>query len=172
MSGDEGLASHHASAEHEVEVRKEAFTMAFYVAICLMAALAAVAESAEARHVDVLGLVWGTTVGLALAHWLAFRLSARLVAGGEWRRHDAMLGVAQIVGAVAVAVIVSVPVLLLPATAELDVGRVVLSIFIAFAGFEVARGGGASVGRSTAFGAGVLVLAATVAVVKNVLSGH
>ena len=56
--------------------------MALYVAICLLGVLTAVAERADAGHVSVFTLVWGTTVGLALAHWFAFRLSARLVAGG------------------------------------------------------------------------------------------
>ena len=64
-----------------VELRKEAFTMALYVAICLLAALAAVSESTAEDH--VFEIVWGTTIGLALAHWLAFSVSARLVAAGR-----------------------------------------------------------------------------------------
>ena len=39
--------------------------MALYVAICLLAALAAVPEGGQA-HARVLGIVWGVTVGLAL----------------------------------------------------------------------------------------------------------
>ena len=63
--------------EHRLEFDKEALTMALYVAICLMAALIAIPESAVART-NVLGLVWGITLGLAIAHWFAFRVSARM----------------------------------------------------------------------------------------------
>src|SRR5690606_38937918 len=119
---------------HDVELRKEAATMALYVAICLLAALSAVAEHAARGHVDTLKLVWGTTIGLAAAHWLAFRLSARLVASGTIRGHDAQAAAAQLAGAAAVALLATVPVLLLPSTAELDVARLVLAAFIALVG--------------------------------------
>jgi len=49
--------------------------MALYVAICLMASLVVIPESAVA-HTNVVGLIWGVTLGLALAHWFAFRVSA------------------------------------------------------------------------------------------------
>ena len=51
-----------------VEVRRDAYTMAFYVSVCLLAALSAVAERADAGQVDVFKITWGTTVGLAVAH--------------------------------------------------------------------------------------------------------
>ena len=69
------------------EQRKEAYTVALYVAICLLAALSAVSEHAGSDDVDAFKIVWGTTVGLAAAHWFAFRVSARLVASGAIRRH-------------------------------------------------------------------------------------
>jgi len=62
--------------EHRVELRKEALTMALYVAICLLASLIVIPES-TAEHSNLIGLTWGITVGLALAHWFAFRVSAR-----------------------------------------------------------------------------------------------
>lgn len=146
--------------------------MALYVAVCLLAALSAVAERADAGHADVLAIIWGTTVGLALAHWFAFRLSARLVAAGALGREEAELVGAQVVGALATALLATVPVLLLPATAELDVVRLVLAGFVAGVGFAVARGGGAGRGRALAYAGGVLVLTVTISVAKNVLSGH
>ena len=55
--------------------------MALYVAVCLIAALTALANvTAVPGH--ILGLVWGTTVGLALAHVFAFRIAGRLVHDG------------------------------------------------------------------------------------------
>ena len=57
--------------EQRVELRKEAFTMALYVAICLLAALTALPAS-EAAHAKVIPIIWGvwTTLesGLALVH--------------------------------------------------------------------------------------------------------
>ncbi|HLT95304.1 MAG TPA: hypothetical protein VK070_00810, partial [Acidimicrobiia bacterium] len=67
-------------SDHALEWRREAFTMAFYVAVCLIAALAVVGDEAS---VPILGIIWGSTVGLALAHLFAFRLAARVVGGGH-----------------------------------------------------------------------------------------
>jgi len=77
-----------------------------------------------------------------------------------------------LVGAVGVAVLATIPVLLWPATAELDVVRELLALFIGFVGFQVARSSGAGRVRSLVYGASLLAVAVTVAVLKNVLSGH
>ncbi len=146
--------------------------MAMYVAVCLLAALTAVAEQVSDGHVRALGIIWGTTVGLTLAHIFAFRVSARVVAQGRIRRSDADAIVAQLVGAVGVAVLATIPVLLWPSTAELDVVRELLALFIALVGFQVARSSGAGRVRSLVYGASLLAVAVTVAVLKNVLSGH
>ena len=146
--------------------------MALYVAVCLLAALAALGEDAGHGHVRAFGLVWGTTIGLALAHAFAFRMSARLVAAGRLGRHDADIVAAQLAGAAAVAAVATVPIVLFDATAEFDAVRAILSFIIGAAGYGVARSSGASRVRSLIAATVVLVLAATIAVVKNVLSGH
>ena len=171
---DEPLPSPEAvpPAEDATELRKEAYTMALYVAICLLAALAAVREPADDGEGRTLELVWGTTVGLALAHWFAFSVSSRLVASGRVRRPDAEAAAAQLAGAAAVGLLATVPVLLLPTSAELDVVRLVLAGFIALVGYTVARSSGASGMRSVIYGASILVVAAIVALVKNALLGH
>jgi hypothetical protein len=160
------------SAERSAELRREAYTMALYVSVCLLAALTAVEERADPEHVDVLVLVWGTTVGLALAHWFAFRLSARLVAAGRLPRREAAIAGAQVAGALAVATLATAPVIVLPATAELDVVRLVLAGFVAAVAVAVARSGGASTARSLVYAVAVLATAAAVALLKNVLGGH
>lgn len=156
----------------EDELRREAFTMALYVAICLLAALSAVTEHVAESERDVFKLVWGTTVGLALAHWFAFRVSARLVASGPARRHDALAAGVQLAGAAAVGVLATVPILVLPESMQLGVVRDVLAFFIAVVGFAVARNGGAGRGRSMLYGASILIVATIVAGVKNSLVGH
>ena len=158
-------------AHHRVELLKEAFTMALYVAICLLAALIALPESAV-EHTDLAGLVWGVTVGLALAHLFAFRLSARLVGAGAVRREDVESGGVQLLGAAAIALPASVVVLLLPTSAELEVVELLLAGFIALTGFAVARGSGAGLLRSLVYAAAMLVVAVLIAVLKNVLAGH
>jgi hypothetical protein len=154
--------------DSEDELRREAFTMALYVAICLLAALSAVTDHTAESERNVFKLVWGTTVGLALAHWFAFRVSARLVASGTARRHDALAAGVQLGGAAAVGLLATVPMLVLPESLQLDVVRDVLALFIAV----VARSGGAGRGRSMLYGASILIVATIVAGVKNSLVGH
>src|SRR4051794_32664425 len=96
-------AYEHGGHESAAEFRKEAYTMALYVAICLLAALVAAPHSGAEAH--VIEIVWGITVGLAAAHWFAFRLSARLVGAGKVGSQDAASAAAQLVGAVAVALL-------------------------------------------------------------------
>ena len=66
----------------------------------------------------------------------------------------------------------TVPILLLPSTAELDVVRVEMALLLAVGGYAVARTEGATQGRSLAYATGVFVVAVAVALVKNVLSQH
>ena len=87
--------------------------MALYVAICLLAALIALPDK-DAQHAHALQIIWGVTVGLALAHWFAFRVSARLVGSGSVRPHDAESAGAQLAGAAGVALLASIPVIVFP----------------------------------------------------------
>lgn len=67
-----------ASAGQGRELR-EALTMALYVAVCLLAASIAVGGGdGHPEEVNVIAAIWGITIGLALAHLFAFRVSARL----------------------------------------------------------------------------------------------
>jgi hypothetical protein len=156
--------------EHAVELRKEAFTMALYVAICLLAALIALPEADARAH--LLRIIWGVTVGLAAAHWLAFRVSARLVGEGRIRPHDVESAVAQLAGAGVVAALASLPVVLLPDSVEVAVVQFVLAAFVAVVGFAVSRGGGATRMRASVYASSVLVVAVAIAVLKNVLVSH
>lgn len=167
---NDGSATSTEQHENDVELRKEAYTMALYVAICLLAALIALPESRVGVHVA--GIIWGVTIGLAVAHWFAFQLSARLVGAGHVRQHDVGSAGAQFCGAVAVAVLASVPVVLFSGDIERRLVEWVLAAFIALAGFAVARSGGAGRLRAMIFAALVLVFAVAIAVVKNALAGH
>ena len=119
---------------HPDHLRKEGWTMALYVAICLIAALTALANvTAIPGH--IMGLVWGTTVGLAVAHVFAFRIAGRLVHDGELPKADRIISVVQMAAAAAVAAIVSVPVLLAPTVNEITWARYTCAAIIGIAGY-------------------------------------
>lgn len=159
------------TTEQVGDLTREACTMALYIAICLLAALT-VASDHQLGEVNVLALVWGTTLGLAVAHWFAFRLSARLVGSGALRRIDVEVSAAQLVGAAAVAVLATIPVVLFPESSELDAVRFVLAGFIAVVGYAVARTSGASARRAVLYATGTLAVGLAIAVLKNTLVGH
>ena len=79
---------------------------------------------------------------------------------------------AQLLGAAAVALLATVPVIIFPASAELDVVEFVLAFFIAFVGYAVSRGSGATRVRSLVYGATLLIVAGFVVLVKIALTGH
>ncbi len=166
---DGGVISR-ADTEGRADRVQEAATMAFYVAICLLSVLTAVGEDEE--QVNLLAIVWGTTVGLAMAHWFAFRLSARLLTGGRLSADDAALAGAQIGGAAAVAVVATGAVLLFPSSYELDVVLLLLGALLAAAGYGVARRAGARPALALVYAGGILVAATAIAVVKYSLGHH
>jgi hypothetical protein len=120
----------------------------------------------------ILGLVWGTTVGLAVAHVFAFRIAGRLVHDGDLPRADRILSVVQLAAAAAVAVVVSVPVLLAPTVNEITWARYTCAAIIGVVGYLVARGAERGRIRSVLFGLGVLAAAFAVAGLKHALAGH
>ena len=145
--------------------------MALYVAICLIAALTALANvTAVPGH--ILGLVWGTTVGLAVAHVFAFRIAGRLVHDGDLSRADRIISLVQLAAAAAVAAIVTVPVLLDPTADEFTWALYACAAIIGVVGFLVARGAERGRIRSVLFGLGVLLAAFAVAAIKHALAGH
>jgi hypothetical protein len=160
------VGADHAHPDH---LRKEGWTMALYVSICLIAALTAL-ETVTAVPGHILGLVWGTTVGLALAHVFAFRIAGRLVHQGDLPKADRIVSLIQM--ASAAAVIVSVPVLLAPTVTELNWARYTCAGIIGVVGYLVARGASRGQMRAVLFGLGVLVVAFAVAALKHALAGH
>src|SRR3954452_7058316 len=112
--------AHDNHLEHRAELLREAATMILYVSVVEIAELAAIPEEhfAGGRTTGAVGgqllaIVWGTAVGLALAHWFAFRVAAPGFRGDRPSRLDAQVGVAQLAGAAFVAAVCSLPVLLL-----------------------------------------------------------
>jgi hypothetical protein len=80
--------------------------------------------------------------------------------------------VPRLVGAAAVALLATVPVVLLPGSPELEGVGLLLAAFIALVGYAVARGGGATRVRGMLYATSVLVVAVAIAELKNRLAGH
>lgn len=154
--------------------------MALYVSIVLLATLTALPSGADGGdgHGDgvhgggLLGLIWGTTVGLAIAHWFAFRVTARVFGGGKVSEHDLRVGLAQMAGAAFVALLCTIPVLIVGDADEVGATAFVPALIVGVAGYFVAKASGRTRSKSLVFGALFMILGLAVAAVKNFLIGH
>ncbi len=166
-------------SEHRAEILREAITMVLYVSVVEIAELAALPEShfehggvTGAVGAQLLAIVWGTAVGLAIAHWFAFRLAAPAFRGERPGRQDTYIGLAQVGGAMFVAMVSSLPVIFLSDVRAQEFTGDVPAILIGVVGYFIARYSGKSQITSIAFGVTVLALGVLVAVVKSVLAAH
>jgi hypothetical protein len=167
------------SAGVRSEVVREATTMVLYVAVIEIAELAALPE----RHFaggrvtgavgeQLLAIVWGTAVGLALAHWFAFRLAAPAFRGERPTRHDTYIGLAQVGGAMLVAALSSIPVLLFSDVRAQETAGDVPALVIGVVGYLIARSVGKARLPSVFLGVTALALGVLVALVKSALAAH
>jgi hypothetical protein len=170
MASPDDSPTPEADEDEVLDLRREALTMALYVAVCLLAASLAVPEGAE--HTHAIGIVWGVSLGLVLAHLFAFRVSSRLVAQGRLRVADVRSAGAQLAGAAAAACVATIPVILLPTSQEVLWVELTMAALIAAAGYVVARGAGARRTPALIYGLVVVGLAVAIALVKNYLAGH
>jgi hypothetical protein len=150
----------------------EVTTMALYVSIALLAALAAVDEDALSRN-DTLLLIWGTALGLAVAHYVAFRLASALARGRHLGRGDVVIAGVQFLGAMIVpAAVTLVELAFGDDEDDVDTAVFALSVILGVTGYLVSRGNNASRGRAALLGLGVLVVGLVTALVKSALAGH
>jgi hypothetical protein len=161
------------------EFVREISVMILYLSVVLLATLTAVPSGSDVQTGDddggwlspVVAIVWGTTVGLALAHWFAFRLATSALGGGSPSGHDVSLGFAQVLGAIAVAAVTTLAIVLAPPGVEVQAAGFVPACFIGAAGFGVARAGGRSRPASLVMASVVLAVGLIVAGTKAWL-GH
>jgi hypothetical protein len=163
------------SDAHETTHRLvEVTTMALYVSIALLAALAAVDGDALSRS-DVMLLIWGTSLGLAVAHYVAFRLASALARGRHLGRGDVVIAGVQFTGAMIVPAVVTGVELVIGGEDGDDVvgtAQSALAVILGVTGYLVSRGNGASRRRAVLIGLGVLVVGTVTALIKNFLTGH
>lgn len=153
------------------EALREAITMALYVSLVLAAEFAALAhEPASVRL--ALGLIWGTTVGLAGIHLFAFGVAARLVAGGRLTEEGRAAAFLQVVAALSIAALVSLPFLLVPIAIATELAGWVTAAVLGATAYAMSRTAGGSHGRSFLTGLVALGMASLLVGLKVLLSGY
>jgi hypothetical protein len=142
-------------------LRREGDVMGLTVAIALLVALSAGDDFAPHSKLDVLAVVWGTTVGLSLTHAFALTVSARLVHDDRYRPIEVLLS--QMTMAVVVAACATAAVVVVSGDLDRLGARITAALFIGILVGIESRAGGSSIVRT-------LVLAATATLVAVALA--
>ena len=159
-----------ARSEEDIEVLREAVTMALYISLSLLAVLAAVPGEILRQRSAVAFTVGLTSLGLVLAHQVAFRLSTRLLHRGVLSPVARRLLGAQLIGGLAVTFVAVLPIVIVGSDA-LPWTFVLLLGFVAVVGYVAARSVPVSRLRAVLYVAGVVVVALSVLIIK-LLVGH
>lgn len=147
-------------------LRREADMMGLTAALALLAALTAGNDHDPHGKLDVLVIVWGTTVGLGLAHWFALTLSVRLVTTADVGYTPIQMLWAQVAMALVLAVAASAVVLLVPLEADRLGARTAAALFIGVLVGTERRLAGASWPRAVGWALGAVAVAMTIATLK------
>jgi hypothetical protein len=149
-------------------LRREAYSMSLYVSIVLLSALSVFDDDHPPGQGDVLLLELGTTVGLVLAHGFASWVSSRIIRHASDEVDSRDLLQVQLGGALAVASLAMLAVVIAPTSVELPAARLTVAATIAAQVFLESRTGN-SAGRAALYGLLALVAGVTVAAVKSLL---
>ncbi len=152
------------------EVWREGITMALYVSLSQLAVMTALPAQEASTDSKLALTVALTSVGLVLAHQVAFRMSSKLVAPGSKLEPLApRLLRAQLLGGAAVTVLAVLPILLFgPAAYNWSVG--LLLLFVMVVGYLVARSAPHGRIRSLVYVLIVAVAVIAVLAVKSLVS--
>lgn len=163
-----------AAAGHDelrIEAAREAFTMALYQSLSILAVLLATpTPSDDAANVKVAITVFLTGLGLLLAHHIAFRLSSRLVNHGLLDEASVRLLAAQFKGGLPIVVGAAIPPLVLGADLGTTVSEILLLALVVLVGYRAVR---QAVDRRRALGylIGLVVVISLLMVLKTAV-GH
>ena len=154
----------------ESEIWREGITMALYISLSQLAVMVALPTQQMQDASNLALTVALTSVGLILAHQLAFRLSTRLVSkDSSVGPRDLRLLRAQLIGGAAVTLLAALPILLFGDGAyRISLG--LLLLFVMMVGYLAARSAPMSRPRSLAYVLVVGVLVVAVLFVKNLVS--
>lgn len=152
------------------EVWREGVTMALYLSLSQLAVMTAMPAQEASANTALALTVALTSVGLVLAHQVAFRMSSRLVAPGS-RLEPLVPRVmrAQLVGGGAVTLLAVLPIVLFGSDAY-RWSIALLLLFVMVVGYLVARSAPYSRVRSLLYVAGVAVIVVGVLTVKSLVN--
>jgi hypothetical protein len=171
-SAEHDATAHLATAAHRQERVREGVTMALYISVSLLAVMLALPRGAgPSSSESPATVVFLTSIGLILAHQLAYRVSARLAHRGRLHATHLDLLAAQLIGGLVVTAVAVVPILLIGGRTGVIVSELVLLAFIAGCAYNAARLVPRGRLRSLGYAAGIVVLALGVLWVKS-LVGH
>jgi hypothetical protein len=159
-----------SSTTQDLGLRREAEMMGLYVSLTLLAVFLTGNDLEEHTKLDVLWLVWGTTIGLAIAHWFALVLSVHLVRDPHVHHTPMEMLLSQLLMSVLLAVTATLVVLVLPERLDRFGARLTAASFIGVIVFVESRAGGRSPRRAAAFGVSALAVALLIATLKWRLS--
>jgi hypothetical protein len=140
---------------------REVTVVAFYVSVTLAAELPPRRPTTRRRCCRAL---WGTAVGLALAHWYAQTITTA-IARGSFHKDDAAEGLREVGAAVAVAFVLTIPFLVFQTPAALAVSRWGVVVGTSLISLALARTAGARWTR--AFFEALIVFAIGVAIIET-----
>ncbi len=144
--------------------------MAFYLGLTLLVALNVARDEAPPPLPELLLIIWGSTVGLAVSHWFALTLASRLVRDADQHRRPGEILFSQVLMAVGLALVASVAVVLAPVRAEVLTARIAVAVFIGVLVTSEARASGRPPWRAVAVGMAALGVALALATVKLALT--
>ena len=151
------------------QIEREALTMVMYLAIVILAVHLARGDDATASE-DV-ALIWGTAVGLGLAHLFAYDLAAVFAQKSGITREELLSSLGMVAAVVATSVVAILPYLFIGDTDDAaTMSSAALGGLIGLTAYSAARRVGANRSRALLMTFAAVGLAAAVVVVKFLLT--
>ena len=153
----------------EVEVWREGITMSLYISLSQLAVISALPDATDNPDFSLPWAIALTSIGLVLAHQVAFRMSSRLLnAGSELHKNARQVLVAQFIGGMTVTLIALIPALILGNSAYfLSLG--LLFTYVMTVGYLIARSRPTSRIRALGYVVSVAIAVAVVLYVKGLI---
>jgi hypothetical protein len=149
-------------------VWREATAMTLYVSIVLLAELVALPEGIVGW--ELVAIVWGTTIGLLVAHTFAFQVATHGMSGGWLRGEDRIEVLLELAGVASVAAVASAQVMLFGDSIQHTGVSLAVCVSIGAVAYFVERLNDRSRTSSLVFSSLALLVALLVAAVKAVLA--